>query len=461
MRSRSIQKGDALTRLRTPPQIRAGLPSFIPDLVSAFDMVSRPGHLLSRGAALDPVAFSFRIAWEQWFVFRGEEAHEHFFRLKPDDVDPFFFRKRMPTLRLPGVGPPADMVRSTRWTRLNLIEIFRERGMPKLVDAFLYEARAVIAQTFQQPEGRVPDFFDFCLRACIRGSSRALFGDALVEAMPKEYTDWYVDIERDLTISRLLVPWWPSFLAPPSQGAVALVDALRTIIVQRRQMPLDRAPRDLLQRYLERRVLDGVEYELTDDEIIWTLNSVEWAAHHYPAVHAFWGVVDLLSSPEILRAVLDEQSGFDVVDGESVSKMRILRGCVFESLRRHPLVVLPRLVKRDLTFCGTALPRGSILAVSPYLSHHNEAHYPDPHRFNPMRWTTADTHPSPLRFIPGGGGQWGCIGMQLTTSMLTGFWATLLRQFHLEFADGAPTLNLTAMLMPPEGQTPLTYRRRA
>jgi len=27
---------------------------------------------------------------------------------------------------------------------------------------------------------------------------------------------------------------------------------------------------------------------LTDEQIAWTLNSVHWAAHRYPSVHAFW-----------------------------------------------------------------------------------------------------------------------------------------------------------------------------
>jgi len=461
MKSQMDPSGDPPFRPKTAASIRGGLPRWIPDLVSAFDMVSRPGHLFTGGAALDPLVFRFRVAWEHWFIFRGEAAHEQFFRLRPDDVDPFFFRMRMPTLRLPGVSPPPDMMRSTMGTRLNLMAVFREQGIRSLVDVFLDEARVATAQTFRQPEGQIPDFFDFCLRTCIRGSSRALLGDALFEALPDEYTDWYVDIEGDLTISRLMVPWWPSFATTPGNGAAALVDALRGLIEDRRRLPPDRAPQDLLQHYLTRRVIDGRELLLTDDEIIWTLNSVEWAAHHYPAVHAFWGMIDLLSNPEILHAVMQEQARFDDVNGETVGEMSLLNGCVLESLRRHPLVALPRLVKRELTFCGVDLPPRSVLAISPYLCHHDESLYPSPHRFRPARWKAPGVHPSPLHFIPGGGGQWGCVGMRLTTSWLTGLWALLLRQYELALVGEAPRLDLTAMLMPPAGKTAFTYRLRS
>jgi cytochrome P450 len=200
---------------------------------------------------------------------------------------------------------------------------------------------------------------------------------------------------------------------------------------------------------------------MDDDAIVWTLNSVHWAAHHYPAVHAFWLCREFFSNPELRARLLDEQAEHPTLDARAVERMELLRGCVLEALRLHPLAVLPRLVKQDLEFRGMAIPAGSVVACSPHLGHHDEEVWPDAKRFDPDRWGQHAERARPaLSFFPGGGGRWGCVGIRLTVSMLTALWAHLLRTWDFDFPDALPPREAGPMLMPPSRPVAVHYRRR-
>ncbi len=441
-----------------PHQIHPGLPGLVPDLASAIAMVRNPQQLFRTGADLHPNVFAFRVAWERWTIVRGAEAHRFFFGLTPDEVDPFHFRMRMPTLALPGVRPPRDMVSSTQLTKGLLAELFQRDGIDGLVDTVLDATRRATPAYLSGPEGTIDDFFGMWLELCALGTAHALLGPAVGGALPAEFTTWYREIEEGLDLTRLLVPWWPSASARRASKAMGgLIAWLRERVAERRR-PGDH-PDDLLQGYVRGDALGDRKVELDDDEIVWTVNSVQWAAHHYPAVHAFWAGMEIIANDVLRERLLEEQARHPVLDAGAVREMPLLQGCIFESLRLHPLVALPRLVVRDLEFEGTPIPSGSVLAISPYLAHVDAEKHDRPDQFDPERWTGARMAESRKSFIPGGGGRWGCVGLRLSVSMLTAMWAHVLRAWDLALLGPRPSLEPAPMLMPPSRQVPVRFRR--
>jgi sterol 14-demethylase len=442
-----------------PKQVHAAIPDLLPDLVAAVQMVQQPAALFERGAELHPEVFAFRVAWERWTILRGVDGHRFFFRLTPEDVDPFLFRTRMPTLAIPGVRPPVNLMASARLTKQLLARLFQQQGLDGLIDAILTETRSATDALLPDRDGQIDDFFGVWLELCVRAVSRALHGPALHAELPEQFPHWYRDIEAGLSITRLLVPWWPSVGTQRSTASMqALAQWLRSAISQRRQATAP--PDDLLQGYINGGEVDGEPIRLDDDAILWTFNSVQWAAHHYPAVHAFWTGMEFLSHKDLLARLIDEQAQHPRLDAAAVSKMHLLRGCILEGLRSHPLVALPRVVRRDLHHKGIRLPAGSVVAISPYLSHHDPANFPDPHVFDPDRWHPSRAHPPALSFVPGGGGRWGCVGLRLTVSMLSAMWAHMLRTWEFELDGKPPQIRLDPMLMPPRRATTVRYYRK-
>ncbi|SPQ21406.1 c10fd8c7-2850-469c-8923-fe8035612664 [Thermothielavioides terrestris] len=85
-------------------------------------------------------------------------------------------------------------------------------------------------------------------------------------------------------------------------------------------------------------------------------------------------------------------SGRDIQAGPQLAGCAYLRACLEESLRMSPPVASilwreqdPR-DSRPFAVDGCVIPRGTLVAVSLYALHHNEAYFPDPYVFRPERW---------------------------------------------------------------------------
>lgn len=446
--------------MNTPiPQVNV-LPNFVPDIYSAIRMLAKPDRLFEAGNQRGNEIFSFRIMWEKWFVLMGEEANRFFFALGPQDVDPFALRVRMPALHLPHISPPSDLMRSTRITKRLLSTRFAQVGPHKFVEIVSEETNNYIAKHLSTQAGTISDFFAVVLELCIRIIARMLLGDEVYSQLPGNFVDLYKKVETSITRTSLVLPWLPNSTNRAAHQAKAqLANALRDLIKQQRREDPQYGPAGLIKQYLTASDEEsGQSADFSDEQIVWLINSIQWAAHHYPAVHGFWLATKIFTESWVLDDVLAEQSRFPSMDMQAIRKMTYLQGCVRESLRLHSLVVIPRVAMRDLRYKGYQLRKGSIISISPYLNHRDPRVYENPHAFNPRRWTDPTHLISSSRFIPGGAGTWGCIGMHLTITMLTTIWAILLRRFTFKFACPVPELPYQIMLLAPPKPIAVQYQ---
>ena len=155
-----------------------------------------------------------------------------------------------------------------------------------------------------------------------------------------------------------------------------------------------------------------------------------------------------------LRAAFNDVE--EIVSGPKLSAQSYLRASIDETLRMTPPVpgILTRKVLPGGTLIeGTEIPAGSVVGVSAYAMHHNEANYPHSFMYLPERWLEEDkdSKDAPFAvtaesvawakaaFCPFSIGSRGCVGKNMAYMELLIGAARLLWLYDVQFAKGEVT----------------------
>ncbi len=104
---------------------------------------------------------------------------------------------------------------------------------------------------------------------------------------------------------------------------------------------------------------------------------------------------------------------------------------------------LLRLARENSKVQGTSMtvPKGSVVSISPYLTHHDPANFANPEIWDPMRWIAKTDDGMCLhakidqsKYMPFGGGSHRCVGEKLANIMVARSLITLLKNYDLEWA---------------------------
>ena len=108
---------------------------------------------------------------------------------------------------------------------------------------------------------------------------------------------------------------------------------------------------------------------------------------------------------EIDRVIGDRDPGF-----EDVAQLRYTHHAFEEALRYYPPVWrLSRVAIGDDAMMGFRIPAGTVVIISPYVTHRSRRFWANPETFNPDRFETATERPR-FVYIPFGAGQRYCVG---------------------------------------------------
>ena len=110
-----------------------------------------------------------------------------------------------------------------------------------------------------------------------------------------------------------------------------------------------------------------------------------------------------------------------------------------EALRLVPPVpAIPRRALRDFSFGGYDIPGGSFVGINPGFTHRMAAHWPDPERFDPMRFSPDNSRGRhKYAWVPFGGGAHMCIGLHFATMQIRILLMHLLTRYRIELPDGS------------------------
>lgn len=118
-----------------------------------------------------------------------------------------------------------------------------------------------------------------------------------------------------------------------------------------------------------------------------------------------------------------------------------------------PAPAVPRRALREFTFMGYRIPAGTSVAVHPLFTHHMPELWPDPDRFEPLRFTdAAQAARHRYAFVPFGGGAHMCLGLHFAHMQAKCFVRHLLGNLAVSVAPGyAPRWKMWPIPRPGDG----------
>jgi len=191
------------------------------------------------------------------------------------------------------------------------------------------------------------------------------------------------------------------------------------------------------------------------------------AGHETTAAVLTWALFELVKNPEEMKKVreeIDRVCGDRMPTYEDIEKMEYLRLVIAETLRMYPEP--PLLIRRcrtedNLPAGGgreATVIRGMDIFMGIYTMHRDERFWPEPDKFDPLRFTRKYTNPdipgwdgfdpekwngklypneiaSDFAYLPFGGGARKCVGDQFATMEATVTLAMVLRRFDFSFDE--------------------------
>ena len=243
----------------------------------------------------------------------------------------------------------------------------------------------------------------------------------------------------------------------------------------------------LLRFLVDMRGADIDNKQLRDD-----LMTMLIAGHETTAAVLTWGLFELMRNPECMKeaqAEIDRVCGDREPTLEDIKEMKYVRLVISETLRLYPQP--PLLIRRCRT--EDELPkgggreatviRGMDMFLALYNIHRDEKFWPEPEKFDPMRFTRKYVNPdvpewegfnpakwegrlypneaaADFAYLPFGGGARKCIGDEFATLEATVTMAMVLRRFNFEF-DKDKSTSVDIMDKPENLEHPVGMRSGA
>ena len=234
----------------------------------------------------------------------------------------------------------------------------------------------------------------------------------------------------------------PDWVPTPSnrrlKTAIATLDNLvyRLIAERRAGKQAD----DLLTMLLETRDADTGE-GMSDQQIRDEVMTMLLAGHETTANTLTWTWYLLSQHPSVarrLQAEVREVLGDRQPTMADLANLPYTAMVVDEAMRILPPVwVIDRMARQDDQIDGYRIPAGSIVLLSPYVTHRHPGLWENPEGFDPERFSperSANRHR--LAFMPFGAGQRMCIGNQLALLESRLIVAMVAQRFRLDLVPG-------------------------
>ncbi|MBL8682659.1 MAG: cytochrome P450 [Myxococcales bacterium] len=262
------------------------------------------------------------------------------------------------------------------------------------------------------------------------GEARAV-GEALDVAL-----HWANDYVESIV---KIPPSWPTPSNRRFVKAKATLDTLVMRVVVDRRAAMERGetvPNDLLQMLLEAKDADTGE-TMNDEQLKNELLTLVLAGHETTA-NALTFTLYLLAKHKDVRDKMRAEAE-SVLEGrtptmQDLPKMPYTLQVAEEAMRLYPPAwAFERIALEDDVVGGYAIPKGTIVGISPYVMHRNPKYFADPERFDPSRFEKSAQSERPKHaYIPFGGGPRTCIGIAFALMELQVLLPMIVRAWDLD-----------------------------
>lgn len=203
----------------------------------------------------------------------------------------------------------------------------------------------------------------------------------------------------------------------------------------------------------------------TDQEVVDHMIFLWMAAHDTITSSVTTLVYELGRHPDwqtTLRSeILSLGLNNDSLPYEKMNDLTLTEYAFKEALRMNPPVpAMPRLTVRDIEFKGHRIPKGTIVGISNVATHRDEQLWPEPEKFDPMRFSPEGGAKGRHRFawVPFGGGAHMCLGLHFAYMQAKVIMTHLLPHYEIVLPEGYQTQFQIMPLIKPVDGLPVTLK---
>lgn len=302
-------------------------------------------------------------------------------------------------------------------------------------------------------------------------ASRCLLGREVRDKLFDDVSALFHDLDNGMLPISVIFPYLPiPAHRRRDQARKKLSEIFASIINSRKRA--DQCENDMLQCFIDSKYKNG--RPTTESEVTGLLIAALFAGQHTSSITSTWTGAYLLRHKEYLSAVSEEQKNLmkkhgKKVDHDILSEMDVLYRSIKEALRLHPpLIMLLRSSHSDFSVQTREgkeydIPKGHIVATSPYFANRLPHIYKEPDTYDPERFAAGreeDKAAGAFSYISFGGGRHGCLGEPFAYLQIKAIWSHLLRNFELELVSPFPEIDWNAMVVGVKGKMMVRYKRR-
>lgn len=297
---------------------------------------------------------------------------------------------------------------------------------------------------------------------------KTLFG-ADVESEAREIGEALTETIRVWRLSTLPYGELLEKLPLPStrrfQAARTRLDAtIYRFIEEHRAAGVDRG--DLLSMLLMAKDAEGDGGSMTDEQLRDEAMTIFLAGHETTANALTWTWYLLAQHPEAEAILQDELR--EVLSGrhptvEDLPRLTYSEMVLAESMRLFPPAwIIGRRALEDFEVNSYLIPAGSLVLMSQYVMHRDPRYYPDPNRFDPLRWSTeAKAVRLKFSYFPFGGGPRVCLGESFAWMEGVLVMATLAQRWQMQLVPGHRVEPQPLITLRPKFGMRMLLRRRS
>lgn len=209
-----------------------------------------------------------------------------------------------------------------------------------------------------------------------------------------------------------------------------------------KQVPERRAKggQDIFSQFCQAKDDEG-QY-LSDDSIVDHMIFLLMAAHDTITSSLSTMMWQLARNPEwqdkLREEMLRVSPAGEGVGHNSLNELELTEWAFKEALRLVPPVpTFPRRALRDFEFGGYKIPAGTSVGISPAYTHMMKEYWPEPERFDPMRFAPEQVRGRhKYAWVPFGGGAHMCLGLHFAYMQAKIFLHHVLTQYRVEMDAG-------------------------
>ncbi|MDL4776885.1 cytochrome P450 [Actinomadura xylanilytica] len=350
------------------------------------------------------------------------------------------------------------------WTKREVFQnLVSGPSIKRFSDAMARTISASVQEMAARAEnGRPLDAADEMARIVYRAITKVLIGDKITNDQADRIGAALQAASAALR-PRLAFPFVPNAVPFPGdrtfRRAVRVVDSLVFPIVEQAQRQGSDGE-DIVSRLLQARTADGQRFDLQQLRDGLVSLFVAGTETTTIALTFLWTVLD--SQPQVaetLQQEVDRVVGDGPITGAHLLELGYARKVALEMLRLYPPGwMLPRMVANDDVIGGVPIKGGSLIVMSPYLTHRLPDVWENPLEFDPGRHDPGQQRHR-FAYMTFGGGPHACVGKQFFTAEVQLILAAITSRFRPQVVGSPPTRPQLGLTLRPRQRVQIRLRQ--